>query len=472
MRRHRQAKIVATLGPSSNTFDKIKKLFTAGVDVFRLNFSHGTYQEHKQYYDFIRLLEKEVQRPIGILLDLQGPKFRIGKFSSSFIHLYKGDIFSFDKDLSEGNEHRVCLLHPELYEVLKTGNHLLLDDGKIRLQVLSCEKESIKCKVIMGGKLSHFKGLNIPGIKLPIPFLTEKDKADLHFGLNLGIDWIALSFVQTPEDVKMAKSLVREKAKIVSKLEKPSAIAHLDDIIHLSDAILIARGDLGVEMPPEDIPSIQRRIIRNCRKAGKPVIVATQMLDSMVHNPFPTRAEASDVATAIYDGVDAVMLSAESASGDYPIESVSIMDRIIKRVEQDPTYRQMLDTNRSKADHTTAGAITAAAREVAQTIKVSAIVTFSDSGATTLRAARERPESPILALSPNLLTVRMLSLVWGAHAVVVGGLESFAQMTEIGCQVCKKEGFSKKGDKIIVTAGVPFGISGATNILRVAEIEQ
>jgi pyruvate kinase len=471
MRRYRKAKIVATLGPSSSTPEMLANLFKAGVDVFRLNFSHGSHDDHQRSIKNIRELEKKVDRPIGILMDLQGPKLRVGKFANQQITLNPGDQFRFDLDETPGDKSRVNLPHPELYACLKKGAELLLDDGKLRLTVLSWGNDYIDTKVIIGGVLSDRKGLNVPGIMLPISALTLKDRTDLKFGLAQGVDWVALSFVQRPEDIIEAQELIKDKARIIAKLEKPMAIQHLREIIDLADGIMVARGDLGVEMAPEDVPSIQKRIIRESRDAGKPVIVATQMLDSMIINPSPTRAEASDVATAIYDGVDAVMLSAESASGKYPVEAVSMMDRIIIRVEQDDVYAQMLDATCPPPLPTIADAITTAARHVAHAIEIAAIVTFTDSGATPLRAARERPTVPIIATTPTSTTARRLTLVWGIHPVLMPDIHKFSEMVNKGCKVAIEQQFARQGELIIMIAGVPFAVSGGTNILRIAKIE-
>jgi pyruvate kinase len=472
MRRFRKAKIVATLGPSSSSLEKIEELFKAGADVFRLNFSHGSHEDHQERVQMIRDVEKKLKRPIAIMMDLQGPKLRVGTFAEGKIYLKPNEKFSFDLNSEPGNSQRVCLPHPEIFAALKPETDLLLDDGKIRLKVLSCSKESAETLVINGGELSNRKGVNVPSVMLPISALTEKDKKDLNFGLSLGVDWVALSFVQKPEDIQEAKVIIQDKAKVIAKLEKPMAIQHLEGIVKLADAIMVARGDLGVEMMPEEVPSIQKKIIRACRVAGKPVVVATQMLDSMIHSPSPTRAEASDVAVAIYDGVDAVMLSAESASGQYPVEAVEMMNRIISKTEQDPVYREMMDNSHLAPLNTVADAITASARQVAHIINAGVIVTFSETGSTTLRAARERPESSILALTPNLDTARFLALVWGAHAALTEDVHSFSQMVETACRIAVVEKFAAHNDQIIVTAGVPFGASGGTNILRVARIEE
>lgn len=470
MRRSRSAKIIATLGPATSSENMIEKLYLAGADVFRLNFSHGSHDDHKKRYEFIRKLEQKVSRPIGILMDLQGPKLRIGTFQNQQIYLKEGDKFILDRDPSAGNERRVYLPHPEIFKALTKFSPLLLDDGKIRLEVQEVTPEKIETKVINGGPLSDRKGLNVPSVALPLSAMTKKDREDLSFGLSLGVDWVALSFVQTPQDVIEARKIIGNKAGIISKLEKPLAIDHLEEIIHHSDAVMVARGDLGVEMLPEEVPSIQKMIVQACRKAGKPVVIATQMLDSMIKSPTPTRAEASDVAAAVYDGSDAVMLSAESASGDYPVESVSMMDRIIQKVEKDPYYLKMKEASSPKLESTTSDAITAAARQVAHTLKVSAIVTFTTSGETTFRAARERPDCPILAITPEIQIARKLTLVWGTYPVKSEDVKGFTDAVKNACHIAKNEGFAKEGDQVVVTAGVPFRVSGSTNILRIAKV--
>lgn len=471
MRRHRCAKIIATVGPSSSSPEMLEKLFLAGVDTFRLNFSHGTHEIHQQNYQNIRKLEDKLGRPIGIMMDLQGPKLRIGTFQQQSIMLQEGQRFVLDQNDEPGDETRVFLPHPEIFAALTPGADLLLDDGKVRLRVQNIDENKIETQVITAGTLSDRKGFNVPTVALPISPMTPKDRVDLEFGLDLGVDWVALSFVQCPKDVLEAKELITGRASIISKLEKPLAIQHLEEIVKLSDGIMVARGDLGVEMPPEEVPSIQKRIIQSCRKHGRPVVVATQMLESMIKSPTPTRAEASDVATAIYDGADAVMLSAESASGEYPVESVTIMNKIITHVEKDPLYLNMQEANLPAAEATTSDAITAAARQVAHTIHASAIVTFTSTGNTTLRAARERPAVPILALTPELKVARKMALVWGVHAVKSQDINSFTEAVHNGCLVAKSEGFAKEHDRIVLTAGVPFRVAGSTNILRIARIQ-
>ncbi|MCC7274773.1 MAG: pyruvate kinase [Alphaproteobacteria bacterium] len=471
MRRARSTKIVATLGPASGTVEMIGALFDAGVDVFRLNFSHGTHAEHKARYDVIRAIERERKRPIGILMDLQGPKLRVGTFVDGKVTLKAGQAFRLDLTDRPGDQDRAPLPHPEIFEAIEAGTDLLLDDGRIRLHVEKVRPKAAETVVVTGGVLSNRKGVNVPGVVLPLSALTTKDRADLRFGLDLGVDWVALSFVQRPDDVAEARRLIGGRAAIMVKLEKPQAIERLTEILDLTDAVMVARGDLGVELPPEDVPGLQKRIVRACRVLGKPVVVATQMLESMVQSPAPTRAEASDVATAVYDGADAVMLSAETAAGAYPLEAVRIMDRIIVKVEHDPLYRPIMDAEHSAPEHTAADAITAAAAQVAQTIGAAAICTYTTSGSTTLRAARERPTSPILGLTANLATARRLAVLWGVHWVPTRDVRSFADMVERACKVASQEGMARAGDRLVITAGVPFGTPGATNILRIAWVE-
>ena len=471
MRRRRNAKIIATLGPATSTQSRIAKLFEAGADVFRLNFSHGIRADHKRRFEAIRKLEERYDRPIGIMLDLQGPKLRVGEFEGGRAFVQAGDAFRLDLSGEPGTKHRAPLPHPEIFAALKPKTDLLVDDGKIRLRVVRCGPDFAETKVITGGELSDHKGVNVPSAVLNISALTAKDRGDLRFGLDLGVDWIALSFVQLPEHVAEARKLIAGRAAIMVKLEKPAAIDHLDEIVTLADAVMVARGDLGVEVPPEDVPGLQKLIIRTCRHAGKPVVVATQMLDSMVHSPTPTRAEASDVATAVYDGADAVMLSAETAVGEYSAEAVAMMDRIIYRVEQDPAYRKIMDAERHAPEATAADAITAAARQVAGTVAAAAVVTFTSTGSTTFRAARERPNVPILGLTPNPATARLLAMVWGVHPVLTRELHSFAEMVNDAIRVASEEGFASPGERLVITAGVPFGTPGATNILRIAWVE-
>ena len=472
MRRERAAKIISTLGPSSTSPEVIASLFEAGADVFRLNFSHGQHEEHKELYDAIRKIEADYNRPIGIIADLQGPKIRVGNFVDKKIVLGNSVNFTLDSDQDkDGDEKRVSISNPEIYPSLEPGVELLLDDGKLKLVVEQNNGDSIDTKVLVGGILSNHKGINIPGAILPMSALTEKDRRDLQFALNIGVDWIALSFVQRPEDVAEARALVVGRAGVLAKLEKPLAIEHLKQIVELADAIMVARGDLGVEAPPEDVPGLQKKIIRRARSEGKPVIVATQMMESMINSPTPTRAEASDVATAVFDGADAVMLSAETAAGEYPVEAVSIMDRIIRSAEQDDHYKLSNMRERRQTRGTDADAITAAAKQVAQTLNAAAIVTFTTTGSTTLRAARERPTVPILGLTPDVKTARRLVLTWGVHPVETSHFTEFIDVVNCASEVATEEKFAAPGQRLIITAGLPFGTPGATNVLRIVWAE-
>jgi pyruvate kinase len=471
MRRRRSAKIVATLGPSSSAPAQIRALFEAGVDVFRLNFSHGSHADHHGLFVAIREIEEATGRPIGILADLQGPKLRLGTFAQGAIELGAGARFRLDLDRRPGDATRAPLPHPEIFHALAPGTQLLLDDGKVRLETESCGAGYAETLCRVGGTLSDRKGVNIPNAVLPLSAITEKDRSDLAFALDHGADWIALSFVQRPDDVAEGRKLVAGRAGLMVKLEKPSAIQRLPEIIEQADALMVARGDLGVEMPPEDVPIVQKQVVHACRLAGKPVIVATQMLESMIAAPTPTRAEASDVATAVYDGADAVMLSAETAAGRYPVEAVTMMDRIVCRVQQDPLYRAMLEGTRGELEHAAPDAISAAACQVAGTVGAAAIVSYTTSGATALRAARERPPVPILVLTSRLGTARRLALLWGAHCVHTSDITNFTDMVDKASGLARQEALAAAGQRIVVTAGVPFGTPGATNVLRIAWVE-
>ncbi len=470
MRREGSTKILATLGPSSSTKERIRALVQAGADVFRFNFSHGTHDDHVERLAALREVERELDKPIGALMDLQGPKLRVGKFAGGKATLVAGARFRFDLDPSPGDATRVHLPHREIFDTVERGTDLLLDDGKLRARVEHVDGDHLEAMIEVGGVISDRKGVNVPNAVLRLSALTAKDRNDLVFGLDQGFDWVALSFVQRPEDVAEARRLISGRAAIMAKIEKPSAIEFLDGIIELSDGIMIARGDLGVELPPEDVPGLQKRIVRAARAAGKPVVVATQMLESMITAPAPTRAEASDVATACYDGADALMLSAESAAGEYPVEAVAIMDRIINRVEVDPLYRSYVTAYTAEAEHTAADAITQAAASVAENLNAAAIVTYTTSGTTALRAARERPSQPILGLITRLGTARRLTVVWGVRPVMCEDAKSLDDMIAKARQAAVVHGLAQSGQALIVTAGLPFGTPGATNMLRIAYV--
>ncbi|MBC9206597.1 pyruvate kinase [Roseomonas aerophila] len=471
LRRRRRTKIVATLGPASSTPEVIERLYRTGADVFRLNFSHGSHEDHAQRIGIIRALEKKVGRPIGILADVQGPKLRVGRFQAGRVQLQTGQSFRLDMSATPGDVRRVQLPHPEIIEAARIGTTLLLDDGKLRLRVVHKRDDHLETEILVGGALSDRKGVNVPDVPLNIPALTVKDRADLDFVLPLGIEYIGLSFVQRPEDVAETQAIADGRAWVMVKLEKPQAVENLEGIMALTDAVMVARGDLGVEMPPEEVPLIQKRIVRMARELGKPVVVATQMLESMISSPSPTRAEASDVATAVFDGADAVMLSAESAAGQFPFEAVNMMDRILSRVEQDSGWRQLTNAARPEPQKTSAGAISTAARQVAETIDAKTIATFSSTGSTTLRVARERPSSPILGLTASESTARRMAVVWGVHPLLSQEPNSMTDMVNKAVRAAASEGFAESGDEIVVTAGVPFGTPGTTNALRVATVK-
>jgi len=470
VKRSRKIKVLATLGPASSSEEKIEALWKAGADVFRINMSHASHDLMRELVATIRSVEHRVGRPIGILADLQGPKLRVGKFADTKVELKPGDSFTLDDDTVEGDATRVHLPHPEILQSVKPGHRLLIDDGRLTLLAEECDGKSIKTRVVSGTKISDKKGVSLPDTDLPVGALTEKDRADLDEVLKEPVDWVALSFVQRPEDLSEVRKLSRGRVALLSKIEKPQAVDRIDEIIELSDAVMVARGDLGVELPLEAVPGIQKQLTRKARRAGKPVVVATQMLESMISAPVPTRAEVSDVATAVFEGADAIMLSAESAAGDYPVEAVSTMSRIAEKVERDPTYGGIINAQRSEPEQTGADAISAAARQIAETLNLSAVLCYTSSGTTGLRASRERPSVPIIALSPVAATARRLSLAWGLHCVISDDATSEDDMVDRACRVAFSEDFAKPGDRVIITAGVPFGMPGGTNLLRIAYI--
>jgi len=468
MRRLRRTKIVATLGPASSDRNLIASLFAAGADVFRINMSHTTHERMRELVATIRSVETEHSRPIGILVDLQGPKLRVGSFASNPAALIQGETFTLDANPTPGDSKRVFLPHPEIFAAIEPGHALLLDDGKIRLVATDVNRERILTRVEVGGKLSDRKGISLPDTTVPFSSLAEKDRSDLETALDAGIDWVGLSFVQRPEDIAEAKKVTRGRAAVMAKIEKPQAVRRLDEIMDLADALMVARGDLGVEMPLEKVPGVQKQMTRAGRRTGKPVVVATQMLESMITSPVPTRAEVSDVSTAIFEGADAIMLSAESAAGQYPVDAVATMNKIAEEVERDPLYHTILNAQRAEPEATGADAIAAAARQIAETLELSAIICWTSSGSTGLRVARERPACPIVAISPNLSTGRRLSVGWGIHCIVAEDARDLDDMVERACRLACKDGFAKVGQRVIIVAGVPLGRPGATNMLRIA----
>lgn len=473
MRRLRSVKIVATLGPASNDYEMIRALFEAGADVFRLNMSHGDHDEIRVRHEIIRQIEKDTGRPIAILADLQGPKLRVGVFANEDGEdLQEGQDFRLDLGDTPGDSTRVQLPHREIFDALEPGASLLVNDGKIRLKVKDCGSDFADCTVTVGGVISNRKGVNVPDVVLPLAALSDKDRKDLEFVCQLGVDWLALSFVQRPADVEEARKLAEGRAAILSKIEKPAAVKAFDDILAVSDGIMVARGDLGVELPVQNVPPIQKRLIRKCRAVAKPVIVATQMLESMIDSPMPTRAEVSDVATAIYEGTDAIMLSAESAAGSYPIEAVTTMNNVAIEVESDPNYREIIAAQRGGKKNSIADGIVTAAREIAETTDIKAICCFTQSGTTATLVSRERPHVPIIALTPLTGTARRLCLSWGTHCTLTGSVDRFKMAVVSAARAAREGGFATETCQIVVTAGVPFNQPGSTNILRVAPCEE
>jgi pyruvate kinase len=471
MRRRRKTKILATLGPASHTPEKMRALFDAGVDVFRINMSHTSHEMLKQMVGDLRTLADAVGRPVGILCDLQGPKIRLGKLCGGPRMLKEDERIKLVLGETSDTPEEIPIPHPEIFQAIKQKHALLIDDGKVRLRLLRKADTFAEAVVEVAGEIKDRKGVNMPDTLLPMSAMTPKDRADLDAALELGVDWIALSFVQRPEDVAELKKIVAGRAGVLAKIEKPKALDSLHGILELADALMVARGDLGVEMPLERVPGLQKQITRAARKAGKPVVVATQMLESMITSPMPTRAEVSDVATAVFDGADAVMLSAESASGSYPVEAVETMDRIARAVEDDELYHSLIEAQRGAPEKTTPDAIMAAVHEVTQTIDAKAIVCWTKSGLTAMRAARERSQAPIIAPTPDLATARRLCLVWGTHSVLTEDIRDFDDMVKRASQIARQEGFAVAGERIVITAGVPLGTTGATNMLRVAFVD-
>ncbi|WP_137817350.1 MULTISPECIES: pyruvate kinase [unclassified Pseudomonas] len=464
---NKKVKILATLGPAIKGIDDIRQLVEAGVNLFRLNFSHGEHADHAERFNWVREVERQLNYPIGILMDLQGPKLRVGRFAEGKVNLERGQAFRLDLDPTPGTAQRANLPHPEIIAALQPGMNLLLDDGKLRLQVTAKHGDAIDTQVIAGGELSDRKGVNVPEAVLELSPLTAKDRRDLDFGLQLGVDWVALSFVQRPQDILEARELIGDRAFLMAKIEKPSAVEQLEAIAKLCDAIMVARGDLGVEVPAENVPRIQKDIIRTCRQLGKPVVVATQMLESMRFSPAPTRAEVTDVANAVAEGADAVMLSAETASGDYPQEAVSMMSKIIRQVENGPDFQAQLDVSRPQAEATASDAISCAIRRISGILPVAALINYTESGSSSLRASRERPKAPILSLTPNIHTARRLTVAWGIYSVVNERLHQVEEVTSTALEIAQAQNMAQRGDTVVITAGVPFGQPGTTNTLRI-----
>ncbi len=470
MRRLRRIKILATLGPASSDSASIRKLFEAGADVFRINLSHTPHDKMRELVATIRNVESSYGRPIGILIDLQGPKLRLGNFENGFVELNNGAMFTLDADPTPGDKTRVHLPHPEILKALRPGHALLIDDGKLRLIAEETSPEHALVRVVTGGKMSDRKGVSLPDTDLPVSAMTPKDRLDLEAALETGVDWVALSFVQRADDVIEAKKLVRGRASIMSKIEKPQAIDRLAEIMEASDALMVARGDLGVELPAERVPGLQKQMTRLARRAGKPVVVATQMLESMITSPVPTRAEVSDVANAVFEGADAIMLSAESAAGKFPVEAVLTMNRIGEECERDPTYRGVIAAQRPDPEATAGDAIADAARQIAETLDLSAIICWTSSGSTALRVARERPKPPVVAITPSVSTGRKLSLVWGVHCVIAEDAHDQEDMIDRAARIAFRDGFAKSGQRVIIVAGVPLGTPGTTNMVRIAYV--
>ncbi|MES2753663.1 MAG: pyruvate kinase [Pseudomonadota bacterium] len=468
--RARKVRVLATLGPASSTPEMIATLQAAGADAFRINMSHGDQASKIAVIQAIRALEKEIGRPTTILADLQGPKLRVGKFAGGRVELITGSSFVFDRSPAPGDATRVELPHKEIFEAIEVGARLLLDDGKLVLRVSDHGPERIVADVEVGGALSNNKGLNVPDVVVPVPALTEKDRSDLAFALEQGVDWVALSFVQRPEDLMEARRLIGGKAALLAKIEKPAAIDRLEEIVEQCDGVMVARGDLGVELPPQTVPPLQKRIVETARRLGRPVVVATQMLESMITSPSPTRAEVSDVATAIYDGADAIMLSAESAAGEWPVQSVAMMNAIGEAVENDPSHGDRIHFTVIRSDPTTADALAEAAKTIAATVDAAAIICFTSSGSTARRVARERPSVPLMVLTPKLETARRLGLLWGAYAVHTRDVESFEDMVAKAKRMALRHHLAKAGDRVILIAGVPFRTPGSTNVLHVVRI--
>ena len=466
----RRTKIVATIGPATQDADTLRALIEAGATTLRLNFSHGDLENHRKNIQLIRQISFELQQPVGILQDLQGPKIRLGKFENGFIQLAKGDSFILTSRKIPGTQAESSVTYEPLVEEVPVGATILLDDGKVEMKVVGKDEEqhNLNCEVIVGGKLSNSKGVNFPGVYLSIKALTDKDKEDLQFGLNQNVDWVALSFVRNPQDVLEIKEIIQNstnrRVPVIVKIEKHEAIEQMDAILSLSDGVMVARGDLGVELPAEDVPVLQKRLIATANRLGIPVITATQMLDSMVDSPRPTRAEVSDVANAIFDGTDAVMLSNETAVGEYPVEAVATMARIAKRTEQEQMERVEEEFSKS---HTIPNAISQAVSQISNQLRAAAIMTLTRSGATARNVSKFRPKAPILAVTPLVDVSRQLQLVWGVNPLLVVDLPSTGQTFQAAMNVAQENELLQDGDLVVMTAGTLQGVSGSTDLIKV-----
>ncbi len=468
MIRQRRTRIVATLGPASRAPEKVLQLASAGADVFRLNFSHGEHRDHAAAAEAVRKAESIVGRPLAILADLQGPKFRLGAFAGGGVDVRPGQNLRLDLDPAPGDRKRVQFPHPEMLKAIKPGCLLFLDDGKVRLAVTQSGLGFVSTEVLVGERLSDRKGVAAPGVTIPTPALTAKDRVDLDFALHQEVDWVALSFVQRASDMTDLRRLVAGRASVLAKIEKPSALSDLEAILDASDGLMVARGDLGVELAPEEVPVAQKIIVRAARRRGAPVIIATQMLDSMTFNPQPTRAEASDVANGVYEGADALMLSGESAAGAYPVESVRMMDAIIRRVEADPLWRSLMRAEHGDDDDEDVDALIAAATRAAEARSTACLVAYSTTGSTARRLARERPTHPILAITPDIKVARRLGLVWGVEPRVATQPRGIAAMTDEAAHMAADLGLASSGARVLIIAGPPLGAPGAANLLRIA----
>lgn len=466
----RHTKIVATIGPTSESIEILREMIKAGVNVARLNFSHGTYEEHQRRIKAIRQAAAEVGKNVAILLDTKGPEIRLGNLENEPIHLKTGDKLTLTTEEIKGNKERISVTYKQLPRDVGPGDTILLADGLISLQVLNVTGTEIECEVKNGGEVRSRKGVNVPGVSVNLPAVTEQDISDIKFGIANNLDFIAASFVRKPGDILKIKRIVEEEGAdlhIIAKIENQEAVNNLEGIIKVADGIMVARGDLGVEIPAEEVPLIQKIIIDKCNRVGKPVITATQMLESMIDNPRPTRAEASDVANAILDGTDAVMLSGETAAGKYPVEAVATMARIAVTAEAAINYEEILVRKGRLLSRTVTDAISYATCSTAQDLEAAAIITSTESGYTAKMVSKYKPKAPIIAVTPHVKVLRKLSLTWGVQPLLVSHSEDTDTMISNAVKVSLEAGLISAGDLIVITAGVPVGVHGTTNLLKV-----